>query len=396
MPLLKDGEIVDDPWITIAPDETPPSDRPAIVSLDQWRAHRDVLIGRNQPIGLRLAPDQSPDDIADDLNRFSVVVLEFAAFTDGRSYSLARLLRERHRYAGELRAVGNVLRDQFSFLYRCGFDAFDVADESSAVGWRATLSEMNLHYQPAGDRASATVHQLRQNKRAAERKARALAARYGGSSAVEMLREMIETEFPGRLGVVSSFGAEAAVLLDLVAQIDRDVPIIFLETGKHFPETLTYRDTLIAHLGLTDVRSIVPETVDLAREDADGDLWRRNPDRCCHLRKVLPLERALDGFDAWITGRKRYQGDARADLPLIEAVDGRVKINPLIGWSQSDLEHRMVSRNLPRHPLGELGYSSIGCAPCTEIAGSLATPRDGRWPGTDKTECGIHRAKWAR
>ncbi len=396
MPLLKNGELADDPWVAVAPGEALPGDRPAVVDLHQWQAQRDHLIGHNQPLGLRLAPDQSPEDIADDVDRFSLIALEFPAFTDGRSYSLARILRERYGFRGELRAVGNVLRDQFPFLYRCGFDAFEIADTATVEDWRAALSEMSLRYQAAADGASNTVFHLRRRKRDGERKASELAKRYEGASGIDLVRAMVETEFPGQIAAVSSFGAEAAVLLDLIAQVDRDVPVVFLETGKHFPETLAYRDQLVRHLGLPDVRSLAPDAAALKHEDPDGDLWRRNADQCCHLRKVLPLERALDGFEAWLTGRKRYQGDVRADLPQIEATDGRVKINPLAGWSQADVDDWMATRGLPRHPLGELGYRSIGCAPCTEVSASSVDPRDGRWAGTEKTECGIHRAKWAR
>jgi len=396
MPLLKNGELAKDPWVAVDAGETPPRDRPAIIDLDHWQAHRDTLIGRNQPLGLRLAPDQSPGDIADDIDRFSLIALEFPAFTDGRSYSLARVLRERYGYRGELRAVGNVLRDQFSFLNRCGFDAFEIADTNAAEDWRSALSEMSLRYQAATDGATNTVFQLRHRKRDGERRASQLAERYESATAVDLVRSIVQNEFPDRIVAVSSFGAEAAVLLDLVAQVDRHVPVVFLETGKHFPETLTYRDELVAHLGLTDVRSVTPDAAALSHEDPKGDLWRRNPDRCCYLRKVQPLERALDGFDAWLTGRKRYQGDVRADLPVVEAADGRVKINPLSGWSQADVDDWMISHDLPRHPLGDLGYLSIGCAPCTEVNTSSADPRDGRWAGTEKTECGIHRAKWAR
>ncbi|MGF1610470.1 MAG: phosphoadenylyl-sulfate reductase [Kiloniellales bacterium] len=211
-----------------------------------------------------------------------------------------------------------------------------------------------------------------------------------------LLRSMIEEVFPGRIAVVTAFGAESAVLLDLVAQVDRDLPVIFLETGKHFPETLAYRDRLIEHLGLSDVRSVVPSAKALAAEDPDGKLWSRDPDRCCTLRKVLPLEAALKGFDAWITGRKRYQGDGRTALEAVELVDGRFKINPLAHWSREAIEHALVERDLPRHPLAAEGYASIGCAPCTRRATCpAADPRSGRWAGLAKTECGIHKAPWA-
>jgi phosphoadenosine phosphosulfate reductase len=218
---------------------------------------------------------------------------------------------------------------------------------------------------------------------------------YGELAAEPLLRAMLEVEFPGRIAVVSSFGAESALILALVAEIDPATPVIFLDTQKHFSDTLSYRDRLSAHLGLTDVRSVQPLVTDLASADADGDLWNTNPDACCHLRKVVPLERALGGFDAWITGRKRFHSGQRADLDTIEAVDSRIKINPLARWSLAQVASEFRARGLPRHPLVTQGYPSIGCAPCTRRVANDAPARAGRWAGADKTECGIHRAKWA-
>lgn len=211
-----------------------------------------------------------------------------------------------------------------------------------------------------------------------------------GLYALELLDRMIHDEFSGRIALVSSFGAESAVLLDMVAQVNRHVPVIFLETGKHFTETLMYRDRLVHRLGLTDVRDIMPEEEDLQAADPDGTLWRNAPDRCCHIRKVLPLERALEGFDAWITGRKRYQGGSREAMPRIEAAEGRVKVNPLADWSLLEIRNAFMARDLPRHPLTNVGYLSIGCAPCTSPAVREDAPRAGRWTGLGKTECGIH------
>lgn len=205
-----------------------------------------------------------------------------------------------------------------------------------------------------------------------------------------LLRRMLCQVFPGRIAQVSSFGAESAVLLHMTAEIDPAVPVIFLDTGKLFGETLRYRDTLIARLGLTDVRSVQPEAARIDRADPKGALWLHNPNRCCHLRKVLPLERALTGFDAWITGRKRYQGASRDSLAPIELVDGRVKINPLAGWSRGDLEAYRAAHDLPEHPLVADGFLSIGCMPCTDRVAPGEDVRAGRWRGHDKTECGIH------
>jgi phosphoadenosine phosphosulfate reductase len=223
----------------------------------------------------------------------------------------------------------------------------------------------------------------------------AVAARSIGDG-FELLCAVIDRDFFGRVAVVSSFGADSAVLLDLVAQIDPATPVIFLDSGKHFSETRAYRDLLVDHLGLTDVRSVTPDPRDLAGQDPDGRLWQSNPDRCCDLRKTRPLQEALGGFDAWITGRKQHQGGERTRLPNVEAVDGRIKVNPLAPWSRDQILAAFLRRGLPPHPLVGEGYLSIGCAPCTRPTAPDEALRDGRWALCGKTECGIHRAAWAR
>ncbi len=227
---------------------------------------------------------------------------------------------------------------------------------------------------------------------AVEQRAVDLIRRHGHLDGPALLRSMIEREFPGRIAVVSSFGAESAAVLGLIAEIDPATPVLFLDTRKHFAETLAYRDTLATRLGLADLRVIGPDTSALAEQDSDGWLWQRSPNHCCHLRKVLPLRRALQEFDAWITGRKRYQGSARAQLAPIEVAEGRIRINPIAAWTAAEVEAAFETAGLPRHPLVEMGYPSIGCAPCTHSVVSVDPLRAGRWAGTLKTECGIHRA----
>ena len=194
----------------------------------------------------------------------------------------------------------------------------------------------------------------------------------------------------GEAAVVSSFGAESAVLLALAAEVDRSVPVVFLETGKHFPETLRYRDRLIEVLGLTDVRSVRPAEDHIATDDPDGILWASDPDRCCDIRKVRPLERALAPFDAWLTGRKRFQASTRQELPAVEWDGLHIKINPLAEWDRDDLAAYVAARDLPAHSLVAQGFPSIGCMPCTERVAEGEDARSGRWRGQGKTECGIH------
>ena len=213
-----------------------------------------------------------------------------------------------------------------------------------------------------------------------------LSGLYDGLEGADLLRPMIGTEFAGRIALSSSFGAEAAVLLHMVAEIDPATPVLFLDTGKLFGETKRYRKELTERLGLTDVRDLRPEPADLEARDADGILWQTAPDTCCYVRKVLPLRRALQDFDAWINGRKRFQGALREDIALVEEFEGRIKLNPLANWTRTMLQDYIEAHDLPRHPLIADGFASIGCMPCTAPADS----RDGRWAGREKTECGIH------
>ncbi|MBI3677701.1 MAG: phosphoadenylyl-sulfate reductase [Proteobacteria bacterium] len=205
-----------------------------------------------------------------------------------------------------------------------------------------------------------------------------------------ILRLALIEAFPGQTAVVSSFGSESAVLLHLIAQVDPTTPVIFLNTGKLFGETLRYRDRLQDELGLADIRSIAPHPIDRATRDADGTLWSRNTDACCNFRKVVPLKRALGPFVAQITGRKRFQTVARAGMQPVEYFEGRFRFNPLTEWTLAELDAYTEKHKLPRHPLVEDGYPSIGCMPCTRRVESGEAYRDGRWAGLDKDECGIH------
>ncbi|GAA0728515.1 phosphoadenylyl-sulfate reductase [Sphingomonas japonica] len=213
---------------------------------------------------------------------------------------------------------------------------------------------------------------------------------FRGTDTAEMLRTVLGEAMLGDVAVVSSFGTESAVLLHLVASIDRQIPVLFLETGKHFAETLAYRDALETRLGLRDLRNLTPDADMLARKDGNGLRWSFDPDGCCEIRKVLPLETALAGFDASITGRKAFQAETRAALPRFELDGDRLKFNPLIGWDKAAIDAYFTEHDLPRHPLEAEGYPSIGCAPCTSKVRPGEDPRSGRWAGWDKTECGIH------
>lgn len=218
---------------------------------------------------------------------------------------------------------------------------------------------------------------------------------FRGSDTQAMLEGVLAEGLAGEVAAVSSFGAESAVLLHLIGSIDRTVPVLFLDTGKHFPETIAYRDRLVERLGLTDVRILTPDPDELAAKDANGLRWSFDPDGCCEIRKVRPLAKALAGFDASFTGRKAFQARTRAHLPRFELdssdAEGRLKINPLIDWTPSQIAGHFILHDLPQHPLIAQGYPSIGCSPCTRPVNEGEDARSGRWAGWDKVECGIHR-----
>lgn len=213
---------------------------------------------------------------------------------------------------------------------------------------------------------------------------------YRHHAATAVLAHALADPQVGRIALVSSFGAESVALLHMVSVLDRTVPVLFLETRMLFPETLAYQRELTRTLGLTDVRVLTPDPGGVALRDPDGRLNGTDPDACCALRKVEPLAAALDGFDAWITGRKRYQGGSRAELDFFETEGGRIKVNPLAHWRPGDVRDYIQNNGLPRHPLVAKGYPSIGCAPCTAPVAQGDDPRSGRWQGRGKQECGIH------
>lgn len=216
--------------------------------------------------------------------------------------------------------------------------------------------------------------------------------RFRGVDTVEMLETLLAERPFQQIGIVSSFGAESAVLLHLIARIDKTIPLIFVNTQKMFGETLAYRDELAERLGFTDLRVYRPDPYLLAQKDATGLRWSYDPDGCCDLRKTEPLRRALTGFDAWFSGRKGFQSKTRTALPRFEIDEGRLKVNPLADWDKDRLNDWFEAHKLPRHPLEAQGYPSIGCAPCTSKVLPGEDPRAGRWRGWDKVECGIHTA----
>jgi phosphoadenosine phosphosulfate reductase len=339
--------------------------------------------------GVRLTVSTPEEDIRAAAAANDSLILEFEAFRDGRGFSLAAVLRGQG-YRGSLIAAGKILPDQARHLRRCGFDAVELSPGADAAPWRRMDQIFSAAYQPA----SGDDRLVWRQRHAAPEDPATLAARlnaqWGDADAEDLLKAVLDPALARKAAAISSFGAEAAVLLHLISRVRPDLPVVFLETGQHFFQTLAYRRELTERLGLTDVREIKPGAAALSKADPRGDLWRSQPDTCCAVRKIQPLAQALTGFDTRITGRKRYQNSQRADLMPFEANEDVLTVNPLAKWSANQVEDWLLDHELPRHPLVEQGYPSIGCWPCTRAVAADEDARDGRWAGQDKTECGIH------
>ena len=347
-----------------------------------------------------ITASQAPEEALRFAATADCIDIVFDTFKDGRGFSLAALLR-RSGFSGELRAVGPLLPDQEDALRRVGFDA--VVSERIDAGGRGERLGFASVYQsdPGRDGRAPAYRQRALTMRQAQ--AQALAEDLEGAAPDIILKRAFDV-YGGRIAMLSSFGAEAALGLKFLADAAPDTPVLFLDTHRHFPQTLSYRDRLVARFGLRDVRVIEPDAAEAATEDADNQLYARDSLACCALRKVRPLERALEPFDAVITGRKRHHGGARSAVKAVEFDGERVRINPLAFLSAEDIAHGFKALDLPRHPLVAEGYASIGCWPCTAPTGDTGS-RDGRWAGQDRSECGIfdaaqieraHRAKSVR
>lgn len=402
MPLVKDGRIAIDAYVRLADDVPVPDGVPVLVTADRLIAAAAALARRDAPVGVVWPNNRRVSELAPYLDRLALVALVFPSFKDGRAYSQARQLREQHGFRGELRATGQVLRDQFLFLARAGFDGFDVTKPADAAAFAEAMDRYSIFYQPVGGRSA--LRRRLDGGHAVENPGVASDVR----ETVQTLTARLEDATPraiiaaamgavprGRLAVVSSFGTESAPLLKLVSEVDRSLPVLFLDTGWLFEETHAYREALVERLGLTDVRIVTPSAGALAANDPRRELWAADPDACCWLRKVLPLAEALRPFDAWINGRKRYHGHARANLATVEHDGRRLKFNPFARMRRDELEQLFEAFDLPRHPLEEAGFASIGCIPCTSARHPREALRAGRWRGGGRTECGIHAAAFA-
>ncbi|MBX3349386.1 MAG: phosphoadenylyl-sulfate reductase [Nitrospira sp.] len=219
---------------------------------------------------------------------------------------------------------------------------------------------------------------------------------FEAKSPQDVLAYAIETYHP-RIVLACSFGAEDVVLVDMVHRMNPDIPLFYLDTDFLFPETYATRDRIIERYQLKPAQVIQVKSLLTPQKQAAsyGDaLWTSNPDQCCQLRKVEPLTRVLQGYDAWITGIRRDQAPSRADAGLIER-DQKfrlVKVNPLVRWSWTDVWTYIKIYEVPYNPLHDQNYPSIGCTHCTKPVMPGQDPRSGRWQGSAKTECGLHKS----
>lgn len=358
----------------------------------------DTFLQSNTHVSVRLPNDVDLTVIAARLPVIETILIAFPAYADGRGFSIARELRQKYGYTGELIADGPLIPDQYVYALQCGFDAVKVDEgtygRQTESDWFSALDAFGLTYQRGyafKDGPEVSIFDARRTSVAANDSRDP----YFGLSAKQALTRAI-AEYQGQIALASSLGVDSAVMLHLVSQIDKDLPIIFLDTGKHFRETLHYRDMLISDLGLTNFQNITPDHKALRAEDPDGTLHQSAPDACCDLRKVRPLDGVIRGYAARITGRKRYQTPDRVDMPILEPDGPQAKVNPLAYWTAKDVTRYMRKHDLPPHPLLSLGYLSIGCQPCTTRVADGEDPRAGRWRNSEKTECGIHYVdgKW--
>ena len=360
----------------------------------------ESFLSSNRGDAVRLPNDVDLETIKLRLPNVKTIIVEFPNFADGRGFSIARELRKKYGYKALLIAEGPLIPDQYAFALQCGFNAVKVDEgtysRQSESDWFNAMDAFSLTYQRGyafKQGPALSVFDARRTSVGAQK----ADDPYFGYSAEMALRKAIDA-YSGKIALVSSLGADSAVLLHMVSKIDRNLPVLFLDTGKHFRETLAYRDLLIDDLGLTNFQTITPDSAELNAEDADGNLHKSVPDACCDLRKVRPLDRVISSYEARITGRKRYQTPDRKDMPILESGGRMAKVNPLAYWSAKDVTAYIRKHDLAPHPMFALGYLSVGCQPCTTRVAQGEDPRAGRWRNHNKTECGIHYidGKWVQ
>lgn len=322
-----------------------------------------------------------------------VIAIRFPSFGDGRGYSLAVLLRERHGFTGEIRAVGYLIPDLAPFLHRSGFDTAELADLEAIDTWKSALTRLRHSYQPG----LRNPQPLRWD--ASRKEGEALDQRLAKITALaDRIRE-VRRRIEGRIAFSTSLGLEDQAILHAIAESGiADIDIFTLDTGRLFPEVLETVELSELRYGLR-IRTVAPEASEVeqlvARDGVFG--FRHSIERrlaCCDVRKVRPLNRELKGAQAWITGVRREHSDTRAAVPLAvwDETHALMKINPVADWTSQELTAYIAANNIPVNPLHARGFISIGCAPCTRAVQPGEDPRAGRWwwENEEKKECGIH------
>jgi len=356
------------------------------------------FLSSNQGDQVKLANDVNLEHLKMHLPKIKTILVDFPSFADGRGFSIARELRKKYGFKGELIADGPLIPDQYVYAVQCGFNAVKVDgatyERQAESHWFDALDAFKVTYQRAYDfknGPSVSIFDARKTSEAARNNDDP----YFGLSASQALQQAIN-DYDGNLVLASSMGVDSAVLLHLAAQIDKNLPIIFLDTGKHFRETLHYRDQLISKLGLTNLINITPDRKSIKELDPQGDLHLNDPDACCDLRKVTPLASRIFDYKVRITGRKRYQTPDRKNMPILQTDGEQIKLNPLAYWTAKDVTTYIRKHDLPPHPLLSLGFLSVGCQPCTTRVSEGEDERAGRWRNLSKEECGIHfvDGKW--
>lgn len=363
----------------------------------------ETFVAANEGEDVSLSNDVDLEQVKAQLPKLKTILVNFPSYADGRGFSIARQLRKTYGFKGTIIADGPLIPDQYSMALQCGFDAVRLDGKTFSIqaesDWFNAMDAFAGAYQrgyTVKNGPATSIFDARKTSAAALKQAsQGGIDPYFGLSAHKAIERALD-EYNGKLALVSSLGVDSVVLLHMVSQIDKDVPVIFLDTGKHFRETLAYRDMIIDDLGLTNFQNVRPDPKELKAEDAEGDLNVSAPDSCCDLRKVRPLDSAIQGYEARITGRKRYQTPERANMPILEQIGKQAKINPLAYWHAKDVTAYIQKHDLPPHPMLALGFLSIGCQPCTTRVAEGEDPRAGRWRHHDKTECGIHYidGKW--
>jgi phosphoadenosine phosphosulfate reductase len=320
------------------------------------------------------------------------IAVRFPTMGDGRGISLAVLLRERHGFIGEIRAVGHLIPDLAQFLLRSGFDTAEIADPEQAATWQASVSRIKHNYQ----RGYRNLLPLRRD--ASRKETESLDQRLARvKSLTDRIREM-RRRIEGRIVFSTSLQLEDQAILHAIAESGAEIDIFTLDTGRLFPEVLETVELSEFRYGLR-IRLVMPEAREVEELVARYGVFGfrhavENRKACCEIRKVRPLNRELQGAQGWISGLRREHSDARAEVPLAawDEARGLIKVNPVADWSTHDLTAYIAANNVPVNPLHARGFVSIGCAPCTRAVQAGEHPRAGRWwwENEEKKECGLH------